>query len=227
MYIDELPFDEKTSDVRKSIAELLLKTGADINHRDTNGCTPFQWALAIVSLETIKWLLDHGADIKATTARGETALHFAAQGPHVDVIGFLLDHGFDIDCKCNEGLSPLHHVVSSGNSKGCELLLKRGAMVNCKSKTDVTPLIAAIKAPDNVDNEIVRLLLEYGADVTELPGGKSIIEIAEESHEFSDPIEDTMPLLLRHMLLMQYSGTRIKENDMKIIVSRWSSTGDI
>ena len=64
----------------------------------------------------------------------------------------------------NNGLSLLHILVIKKNIKIIELLLKNGADVNIKSiKTKRTPLHFAYIYQNNESDEIIKLLIKYGA----------------------------------------------------------------
>lgn len=52
---------------RTEIAALLLKTGADVNARNSQGETALMQAISSGSVETVRLLLEHGADPKAHT----------------------------------------------------------------------------------------------------------------------------------------------------------------
>lgn len=60
---------------------ILLKLGADVNHRDGNGLTPLHWAVSSTQsyrddhpVEVLKILIEHGADVNSRTLEGSTPL---------------------------------------------------------------------------------------------------------------------------------------------------------
>jgi len=74
----------------------LLKSGADVNAKTTNGTTPLMFAAASGDVATVKALLDHGADVKAKeSTRGLNAAMFAAASNRAAVIAELAHHGAD------------------------------------------------------------------------------------------------------------------------------------
>jgi tankyrase len=85
----------------------------------------------------------------------------------------LLKAGADIQETDKNGVTPLHHAVRFRSPAAVETLLQHGAAVNqsCK-RSGGTPLHRAVTwtgAPEtagksNEAREIIRLLLEYGAD---------------------------------------------------------------
>lgn len=178
-------------------------------------------AVAISNMKIVQLLLDHGANIAAVDEWGRTALHYAAENHSVDVIEFVLKQGFDIESRDRDDHSPIHHAVALGSPEGCELLLRSGAMINRKSgQTGLSPLSCLLanmsisSMPRGVS--VVRILLEYGAQVSDRVGGHSILEIAAGQH-VGQRIRNA---LLGHMARMKYFNTEISEYDQKTIETK-------
>ena len=57
---------------RKSV-KYLIKNGANVNARDSNGKTVLMWAAQNGDKNIVKLLIDKGADIYATDIHGNTA----------------------------------------------------------------------------------------------------------------------------------------------------------
>ena len=58
--------------------EQLLNAGAELEGRDTRGCTPLQEAAANGQMEMTEWLVEKGADLQSVDNYGVTPLHHAA-----------------------------------------------------------------------------------------------------------------------------------------------------
>lgn len=92
----------------KSILELLLENGADVNAKNNKDSTPLHYAANnyLASLATL--LIKHGADVNAKTNCGNTPLHFAAASSNTVVAKVLLNNDADVNCKNNDGRTPLN-----------------------------------------------------------------------------------------------------------------------
>ena len=79
-------------------------------------------------------------------------------------VAALLDRGEPIDLRSRDGWTPLHLAAYMGRAEAARTLVSRGAPVDAVSTngTKNTPLCAALAGSG--DHEIVRLLLEAGAD---------------------------------------------------------------
>ena len=150
------------------VMNYFLAQGADPNAADRAGLTAlYSAAGSDYGLSTAAALLSHGAKPNAKNMHGGTALHQAASQGAIKVIELLLANKADVNAGNNEGYTPLHGAISYGKNDTrktvVEILLKGGANVNAKTTRDgETPFHKAIARGDV---EIVKLLLNYGADV--------------------------------------------------------------
>ncbi|KAI8851489.1 ankyrin repeat-containing domain protein [Chytridium lagenaria] len=102
--------------------------------------TPLHMASKSGSVEVVQELLKHGADPKARTSDRRTAAHFAAYGGHALCLAALL--------RCEPGL------------------VKGGEELAGESGERITPLHLAIRGQKKEAAEVVKVLVENGADVT-------------------------------------------------------------
>ncbi|XP_031778646.1 putative ankyrin repeat protein RF_0381 isoform X2 [Nasonia vitripennis] len=101
---------------RLSLVKMLLSAGAEVNHRDINGCSPIQCAVYTGDVELLKTLIDAGADIESQNCLGVTALHDAILCRNKEMVDLLLTHGLHacgrswayLDLKTVKGNTPLH-----------------------------------------------------------------------------------------------------------------------
>lgn len=96
-------------------------------------------------------------------AEGITALMNAARSGCDACVRLLLQHGADAKARTNAGLTALHYAAFKGDLPMVKALLEAGAPVNVADDRGLTPLIMAANSRSK-DPEIVRLLIERGAD---------------------------------------------------------------
>ena len=81
-------------DIPAECMDILLKNGADVKQKSTNGFTPFMWACALgASTAKLELLLKAGSDTGETLPDGRTLLRVALDGICPDTLTFLFKHG--------------------------------------------------------------------------------------------------------------------------------------
>ena len=169
----------------------LTAAGADVDARSDAGFTPLAFAVRAGHGDTVAVLVEAGADVDLALPDGTSPLHLAVINAHYDVALQLLEHGGDA-AAAEPGWTPLHQLVwtrrpnrhynnpaafPTGTVTDLELaraLVAHGADVdacqtaeprdgyrNMLNRSGATPFLLAAKA---VDLEMMRLLLELGAD---------------------------------------------------------------
>lgn len=121
---------------RKSVAELLLSLGADVDAKDNDGKSPLDETPApqidilggrhytSQQTEMAEWLISRGADVNSKDKNGKQPLHWAASLGHKGVAEVILAHGGDPNAKDKDGKTPLE-LASQGNHKDVVELLQR------------------------------------------------------------------------------------------------------
>jgi ankyrin repeat protein len=117
------------------VADLLSKHDAVVDVRDQDDWTPLFAAQVFGSVDIMRWLLSHGANASACKDLGRTALHRAASHVNLEVVQMLLEYNPDIGLRDDYGDTPLHDILE---------------WIGPSTEEKVV--------------EIVRRLLEYGAD---------------------------------------------------------------
>ncbi|KAH7007178.1 ankyrin repeat-containing domain protein [Ilyonectria destructans] len=176
-----------------TMVELLLQWGADVNATDVSIGTPFRAACAskqsdinapegvsqdITALEVaiksggvrmVKLLLHHGA-ITNSTSSAAAALRAAVKTGKEELVALLLD----VNANFLHLDSAIVHLAAEHSAPAgmVRCLLNAGAPVEdvisyCEPSDRCTPLEMAVQ--DN-NLELVKLLLEYGADISHVKG---------------------------------------------------------
>jgi ankyrin repeat protein len=164
---------------------------------------PLIAALAGEHFETADLLRHNGANPHVQGHQGTIPLHSAAYYENFKVVRKLIEYDADIDAGDNTGWTPLSwasrgHFFKDGSVH--RLLLERGADVNSRADDDgCTPLH---RASQHGALEIVRLLLEHGADAEAVNrDGKTALQVVGTlSHRRADQgrCEETRRLLVEH-----------------------------
>lgn len=174
----------------RDIALWLLKQGADIDLGGHFG-SPLIAASQNGHFEVVDLLLQHGADVEVVGPY-HNALQAASDSGHLKVVQRLLQHGVEID-DAKPGGSAIYHASCKGHHEIVRLLLDRGADVNAGEESPVHAAVesdrfdilqtlidsganveggflgqtALYRASQHGRTQMVRLLLEWGADANQ------------------------------------------------------------
>jgi len=146
---------------RFDIVSLLIEAGADPNTSVVRGETPLMPASYNGHISIVRLLLQHKAIVNRKSEDGFTPLLCAVDANHLSIARMLLEAGANPNAKLPDGSTPLlRAILGTRNPEMVLLLLEHGANVNTR-RNDIAPLSAAT---DFGDEEIIRLLLRFGAD---------------------------------------------------------------
>ncbi len=117
--------------LRQDMVKLLIRAGADINHRDHQGINPFHVIIQNAGAEDIKllkFLLKNGVEINQQTHRGKTVLHRAADKGVSAIVKLLVKKKADINCEDEMGITPLDHAKKRNHPAVISFLERKGAV---------------------------------------------------------------------------------------------------
>ncbi|MHC1730680.1 MAG: ankyrin repeat domain-containing protein [Bacteroidales bacterium] len=162
------------------VAEVLVKGGADVNARWTNGATPLNDAASYSDGRVIDLLMDHLADFDTTGENLRFTLNSSVSRGYVRLFDAIIE-------KCGEGVladagtkRALMRSATTGNSLE---MVKKLQLYNIpldlsKSITGATPLHSVAGNPDAL--EMIQFLVQYGCDINARTNdGRSAYNIAE------------------------------------------------
>lgn len=155
---------------KTGVVDSLLKSGANVNAKDSLGWTPLHHAACGLITETCALLLDSGANVNATNADGNTPIILAVfdNKYYCKTVELLLEKGADPNRHGNIKLlnlreqTPLMLAAMSGNAEMAALLLEHGAKINAMDEYGRTALMRAIIEGHN---EVTVLLVRNKAYV--------------------------------------------------------------
>ncbi len=109
-------------------------------------------------------LLENGADVNLEFTLGITPLHIATFQTNLPLIKLLISYGADIDAEHDNGITPLSSSLMTGETNIVCQLVESGADVNHVSRNGNIPLSYACLSVSTNKNNIIRFLLNKGAD---------------------------------------------------------------
>jgi ankyrin len=118
----------------------LVKEGAYIGTKDSNGSTLLHWAASAAGdpqqqVETMRHLVTrHNMDIFAMDDDGSTLLHTAAVNGKSIVMTYLLEQGIDVNSIDANGYTPLHLAAWMGHIDSVQFLVEHEANISMKAQ---------------------------------------------------------------------------------------------
>jgi len=140
---------------RQDLADVVLEASPDLDAFD---------AAAAGDVDRLGQLVDGDPNLVAAwSGDGFTPLHLAAYFGRGDAVRFLLDQGADVAAVARNDMEvqPLHSAVAGQHREVVAALLVAGADPNARQRGGFTALLAA---EQHEDPELVRLLLDHGAE---------------------------------------------------------------
>ncbi|XP_043560733.1 ankyrin repeat and SOCS box protein 5b isoform X3 [Chiloscyllium plagiosum] len=142
-------------------AKALIEAGANVNATTIDGITPLFNACSSGSASCAELVLQNGAKLQGQDCWA-SAIHEASSKGRSECMQVLISWGVDIDLDISQQGTPLYVACVHQQYFCIKKLLHAGANVQ-KGKHLETPLHAAARQSNP---EIVKMLLEFGADIS-------------------------------------------------------------
>jgi ankyrin repeat protein len=147
------------------MCQMLLEHKADVRAHDNGGNTPLHLAASKDHLDIARILLKYNAEVNSQNEGGSTPLLIVSSSGNIDIFRLLLAHNADTSVQDNRGNTPLHLAAVGGRLEVACSLLQLKADVNALNNEGLTPLQRASEGQRKGYLDIMRLLLDYGANV--------------------------------------------------------------
>jgi hypothetical protein len=159
---DHLAIDLAIVENKQRVVDYLIEKRANLNVRSSPAIL---CAVESADAATIERLLDAGARIDAVNNGGSNAYSRALYSNRFDLLPFLLAKGLRVDA---DGGVSFRQAVSNRQREAVEFFLKAGIDPDLQTPDMVFPFAptAVQVAARNDDFDMVRLLVDHGADVT-------------------------------------------------------------
>ncbi|HOS71341.1 MAG TPA: ankyrin repeat domain-containing protein [Bacteroidales bacterium] len=142
--------------------ERLIKAGADVDAKSSQGATPLFFAIINKRAEAVKTLVDYGANVNELSLYNENPLLLAINVNDLHIAEILIRNGADVNFKNRAGVTPLHVTSVYGLLELTDLLLYYDAEVDAKDNDGTTPLMAAVWTGYS---DVTGLLIVNGANM--------------------------------------------------------------
>ena len=142
------------------LLEVLLSSGAHVNHQDKDGRTPLFLAVKYGRVNVVTCLIERGCEVNLGKFNQSNTLHLAAKKGNPEIVELLLNAGHNLDSVNWGGNTALLIACRFGHKLAVNALLSAGAKVNVCNKLGHYPLHYAAFAGDK---DLVYMLIEHGA----------------------------------------------------------------
>ncbi|XP_038110432.1 uncharacterized protein LOC6052718 [Culex quinquefasciatus] len=170
-----------------AVAELLIKTGANISHKDHYSSYILHAAVKSGNVNLVKLILDYASNqnidkatfIDCRDYAKRTPLHVAVQRDFQDVVAFLVSSKANVNAIDKDGESALHIASIHGHLELVRCLIEGKANPNLLNSSRQTPLYVAIVSGHL---EVVKFLRNIGPDIRRINHHKkSVLNAAVKS----------------------------------------------
>lgn len=140
-----------------NLVQKLIEQGTPVDSKNSEGFTPFSYAITHNSTDMINLLIKNNANVNSVNKQLYTPLHHAAKNGSITRVQFLLNHGADINAKTRYNGTSLHLAAEQGHVQIVQLLLAHNVNVNERNRNANTALH---EASSKYQTDIMKLLLQ-------------------------------------------------------------------
>jgi len=165
------------------IEKLLIEKGK-VDTLNNNYITALHLAAKNGHLEIVKLLIENGADVNVIGLYVNTAIYSALERGHLEIVKLLIDNGANVNALNTKVGNPHPHetvlnlAVRQKNPEIVSLLLNSADVINKNTSLHL--------AAENGHLEIIRLLIDNGADVNSLnTSNKRAITLSNDWFKYS------------------------------------------
>lgn len=175
VYIDQIYLDNtilmaSVIHKQKESAKLLIKHGANLNIKNSNGYDALLIATEFYDYEYVKLLVDNGADIKTKNQNNFNLLILVSLRNSPDTITeakYFIDKGINVNDFTNQGKTALTFACTTRNLELVKLLVENGANINATDFEGFTALMHVVYYNENYGDDksnIIYYMINNGAD---------------------------------------------------------------
>jgi len=159
--------DKYENNNSQKLKDLIYYFNEDVDYMIYGRYSLLITAVIYSKLDLVEILLEMGANTEIQNPRGETPLYISCSlNKHINMIKLLLKYGAEINNILRfGGDTVLRIAVSNEDIKVVKLLLDNGADPNLGDDKNNTPLQVASSNRGDINSEIIKLLLQYGANI--------------------------------------------------------------
>ena len=130
--------------------------------------------------------MDKGADVDARDQDNETPLIHAAYSGYTEIVKLLLDKGANTEARDRFGDRSINIATLNGKTEVVKALLEKGANIEARDQFGRTALLLACGMGRKEDPELLKLLLNNGANVEIIFNGFTpLMFVADQNNIFA------------------------------------------
>ena len=120
------PLHDAVEESKVVFVQLLIKSGIDLEMKDTNGWTPLHIGCLYGNIEMVQLLINHLPTFEASSGTnvGKTIFHFAVENSDLQVLKLILDTFRFEDVSNEDGWKMLHVAVAFGPKETIQYLME-------------------------------------------------------------------------------------------------------